>query len=638
MRTPVRLRSRDSAGSGGGGDGGGGGGSGGGARAMAPERPPFEHARVISTLRFAVMGFMCICAGPYGVEDAVAAAGALPTLVAVAALPLLWGFPQGMMTAELSSIVDENGGYILWCERALGPFWGWMNAYNSLLSNVFDLAAYPSLFGTYVATFLRLDAGVSLSSVEGYLVSLSALALIVYLNVKSLHAVGTASAALALFTVLPFAVQPILLVARGELFTKEVAANLAKDASDWGSGADRHIDWNVFTSVIMWNFSGWDSLSTFAGEVRRPKRTYPLGVAIVCLISAINYALPIVVGVAKYPDTSNWDSDVSKNTGTGDTSDGVNLVDIGAAMGRWMGVWVVLAGVVSALGQLNVVMSTTSRALWCMSTPQCGMLPPCLGKTWRGRPTDAGGTPAAAIFFQAAVVCGTASLTFPTIIAMDTLLNCVSLVLEMAAFLWLKKRAPHAPRPFAVPFGMPGAVAITLPKMALLVFTFATQKAKVLWAVLGCNVGFIALFFAREALRARARRARGGEGDAARALLGDGVDEEGAPFTEKGGKRSPLPPRYDGSDAGAEQEGNHSASPAPAPAVVPAPPSWRAYLLGLVTPPTEFFFRARRRTEDGLPSGIDVFPAIPEEQSGSGSGTDAGEEDSLDFPPPPTSA
>ena len=109
----------------------------------------------------------------------------------------------------------------------------------------------------------------------------------------------------------------------------------------------------------MWNFSGWDSLSTFAGEVRRPKRTYPLGIALVCVASALNYALPVVVGVALFPDTSAWDSDVSKNTGTGGGGgQDVNLVDVGAKLGRWMGVWVVLAGVVSALGQLNVVMST----------------------------------------------------------------------------------------------------------------------------------------------------------------------------------------------------------------------------------------------------------------------------------------
>ena len=133
-------------------------------------------------------------------------------------------------------------------QAMFGPFWGWLNAYNSLLSNVFDLAAYPSLFGTYVATFLRLDAGVSLSSWGGYGVSLAALALIVVLNVRGMRAVGAASAALALCTVLPFAVQPAVLAYRGGLFTREVAGNLVKTAADWG-GPGSKIDWNTFTSA-----------------------------------------------------------------------------------------------------------------------------------------------------------------------------------------------------------------------------------------------------------------------------------------------------------------------------------------------------------------------------------------------------
>ena len=56
---------------------------------------------------------------------------------------------------------------------------------------------------------------------------------------------------------------------------------------------------------------------------------------------------------------------------------------------------------------------------------------------------------------------------------------------------------------------MRGAVAITLPKMVLLLFTFYTQTAEVLWSVLGCNAAFVALFFAREALRAWAVWAQG---------------------------------------------------------------------------------------------------------------------------------
>ncbi len=36
-------------------------------------------------------------AGPFGIEEAVAAAGILPTIIALLLLPLIWGLPQALM-------------------------------------------------------------------------------------------------------------------------------------------------------------------------------------------------------------------------------------------------------------------------------------------------------------------------------------------------------------------------------------------------------------------------------------------------------------------------------------------------------------------------------------------------------------
>lgn len=43
-------------------------------------------------------------------------------------------------------MIDENGGYILWVRRGLGEYAGWVNAFNSIASNVCDLPTYPVLF------------------------------------------------------------------------------------------------------------------------------------------------------------------------------------------------------------------------------------------------------------------------------------------------------------------------------------------------------------------------------------------------------------------------------------------------------------------------------------------------------------
>ncbi len=83
---------------------------------MEPSHPSVWHL----TLFF----FFAVSGGPFGVEEAVAAAGPAPCLIGFALLPILWGLPQALMTAELSSMFDaRNGGYIVWVrvQRAAHP-------------------------------------------------------------------------------------------------------------------------------------------------------------------------------------------------------------------------------------------------------------------------------------------------------------------------------------------------------------------------------------------------------------------------------------------------------------------------------------------------------------------------------------
>jgi hypothetical protein len=46
-------------------------------------------------------------------EVSVNAAGALPTLIGVVVLAVLWAVPQCLFVAELSSAYDENGGCVV---------------------------------------------------------------------------------------------------------------------------------------------------------------------------------------------------------------------------------------------------------------------------------------------------------------------------------------------------------------------------------------------------------------------------------------------------------------------------------------------------------------------------------------------
>ncbi|TMW59253.1 hypothetical protein Poli38472_004322 [Pythium oligandrum] len=421
-----------------------------------------SHRRKDRTINYLTLGFIAyfaVAAGPFGVEDAVHAAGPYPVLVAVVVLPFTWGLPQALMTAELSTMIDENGGYILWVRRGLGEFAGWMNAFNSIASNVCDLPTYPVLFCSYVEAFLASGYNVVLTDTHRWLIKGTALLLVFTANAVGMRAVALASVAMSLFVLAPFVLEPLSV----ETF----------NTATWGQVAPT-IDWSLFLSTILWNYQGWDSLGCVAGEVKDGGRTYPIAIVIAMLLITINYAFPVAAGIMVEPDFSMWEEGM--------------LETVAMRIGRWLGVWVGAAAVIATLGEFNVVMACSSRALW--ATADYKMLPRFLATEW-GR----FGTPIAAVLFQTCTTAILMNFSFKFLVVFDTFFNNTSLLLEFFAFLRLKYIEKDTERPFEVPFGRPGAWLITIPKIIVLAGVLFAQSSRV-WLVCGSfNVVIMALYF-----------------------------------------------------------------------------------------------------------------------------------------------
>ena len=92
-----------------------------------------------------------VAGGPYGLEEIVGRAGYRGAILILLVTPLLWSMPTALMVSELSSALPESGGYYAWVKRALGPFWGFQEAWLSLVASIFDMAIYPTLFTLYLA-------------------------------------------------------------------------------------------------------------------------------------------------------------------------------------------------------------------------------------------------------------------------------------------------------------------------------------------------------------------------------------------------------------------------------------------------------------------------------------------------------
>ena len=98
-----------------------------------------------------VATFFMVSGGTYGTEDIVRGAGYGGAILILLLTPLLWSLPTAFMIGELASALPEEGGYYAWVRHALGNFWGFQEAWLSLLASVFDMAIYPTLFVLYLA-------------------------------------------------------------------------------------------------------------------------------------------------------------------------------------------------------------------------------------------------------------------------------------------------------------------------------------------------------------------------------------------------------------------------------------------------------------------------------------------------------
>src|ERR1051326_7715145 len=144
--------------------------------------------------------FFMVSGGPYGLEDLVQKAGYARALLVLAIVPFIWSLPTALMVGELSSAIPEEGGYYEWVRRAMGPFWGFQEAWLSLVASVFDMAIYPTLFVDYLGRlFPDLTAGWHKIAIGASLVLVCML-----WNLFGAKAVGSGSVLLGTLMLSPF--------------------------------------------------------------------------------------------------------------------------------------------------------------------------------------------------------------------------------------------------------------------------------------------------------------------------------------------------------------------------------------------------------------------------------------------------
>ncbi|HEY3065577.1 MAG TPA: APC family permease [Methylomirabilota bacterium] len=398
--------------------------------------------RDLGLLPLVALVFFNVSGGPYGIEDVVPSFGPGLALTLLLLVPLVWSLPVALAMAELAAAMPDEGGYVTWTARAFGPFWGFQVGWWSWLDSFVDVAVYPALFVEYVRFWRP-----AMTGVERWTLAVLFIVVLTVLNLLGVRPAGRSAVVLAALALAPVA----LLVGVGATSVRTApwtpyAAGEGSVVAGLGLGL----------AVVMWNYSGWDTPSTVLGEARAPERAFPRALFLALPLIAGAYVLPVAVALAS--GNSEW---TAWTTGS--------LPAVAEAVGGgWLGHAVAIGAVLSTAGLFLSLLLTNSRLPYALA--RAGTLPAVLA--WV-HPRF--GTPWPAVVLSAALYAGFAVFSFKELIVLNVWLYSLSLLVELAAFVWLRVRAPEMPRPWRVPggTGMAAAVAAAPALCALLAMATA---------------------------------------------------------------------------------------------------------------------------------------------------------------------
>src|SRR5438270_8780859 len=259
-------------------------------------------------------------------------------------------------------------------------------------------------------------------------------------NLFGAKAVGTGSILLGILMLSPF----VLITAAA--FFRHITL-----------GAIPRHEGSLFTGILvaMVNYRGWDNAATVANEVENPQKTYPRVMLLTLGAIFLSYVIPVLAVWHLHVQSEVWSA--------GSWASIASMV-----VGPWLGAALVGAAMISEFGTFNSLVMSYSRLPVAMA--EDGHLP----KIFTRKLKD--GAPWFAIIVLGIAWAASLGLSFDKLIMLDILLYGASLVLEFLALIVLRIREPQLLRPFRVPGGMSGAIAVGVGPTALLLIALIKNR------------------------------------------------------------------------------------------------------------------------------------------------------------------
>ena len=402
--------------------------------------------------------------GPFGLEDQITTSGPGMTLIYHLVLPLFWCIPISLVAAELTTAMPVEGGFYRWTRAGFGDFWGFLAGWWNWSASFLLGSSYAVMFSDYLGFYFP-----SLVGWRHYLLSLALIALITYVNVRGIQLVGKLATFLEMMVLLPVAVMCVVALTKWQHnpFTPVVPPHKPLFQV-----------FGVGLALGLWLYSGYEQLSTVAGEVENPQRTYPRALAWVVPLSIAAYFLPTLCALGALGNWQQWH--------TGYFPDAAQLIG-----GRWLGLWMTLSATVASVSLLNSTVLASTRMPFAMA--EDGYMARALT-----RQHSRYGTPAVAIVISCAIYAVFAWHSLTQLISVYIWLRIATSLLTVLSAWKLRQKAPGLPRAFRIPWGRKGLMyAVLAPVLMSGVALLGSDSFGWHWGPVALLLGPLAYVFFR---------------------------------------------------------------------------------------------------------------------------------------------
>ena len=402
-----------------------------------------------------------VAGGPSGAEPAVKAAGPLLTILGFLIFPFIWSIPEALVTAELSTAFPGNGGFVIWAHQAFGPFWGSLMGTWKFFSVVANIAAFPVMCMDYLdKLFSVFSSGLPRKlALVGFTLMCS------FLNYTGLVIVGYTAVVVGVISLFPFILMSLISIPK---IHPHRWVGLGQ------KGVKRY--WNLYFNTLFWNLNFWDSVSTLAGEVENPNKTFPQALFSAVILTCFSYLIPLfaTIGVVSV-DQREWE--------TGFFANAAAIVS-----GEWLQVSIEIGVVLSSIGLFEAQLSSCVYQLVGMA--DLGFLPRFFAV--RSKWFD---TPWVGTLLATVITVGASFMDFTDIVASANFLYSLGMLLEFASFLWLRRKLPALRRPYRVPMRLSRLIIACLIPSGFLILIMAIAS-KIVFLLCGMVTVFgIGMYF-----------------------------------------------------------------------------------------------------------------------------------------------